>query len=380
MYNEPQMTMQFIIFDIVPPHTTIYEKSKRVEETKNLINTLTDGHGVISHIVQQRTHPNLNTYMGSGKIEEIKELIKSKKIYIVLNDIVKPTQVHELFMTFWESNPQIVVWDRVDLILQIFRKNAHTAQSKLQIELASMRHMGPRIFGMGMIMSRQGGGVGTRGIGETNTERMKRYWRSEIAKTEKKLTKLCADQKTRISKRQEKGVVTVALVGYTNAGKTSLFNALTGKSKLSKDMLFATLDSATGFVLSKYLNHHDSVKKLQKILVTDTIGFMHGLPPQLIKAFASTLTETVFADCIVHVADSSDANLDEKMSIVTQTLKDINVSDDKVLTVLNKSDLPPQISLEEVKYLIKSKNAILTSSTDTQSLKNLLSEIVTRIS
>ncbi|MFO0703668.1 MAG: GTPase HflX [Patescibacteria group bacterium] len=366
-----QNPSKFIVFDIVPPHTSLYRSDKRIEETVKLLENLTGDKGKVIHIVQQKTHPNLSTFMGTGKIEEVKGLILQDHIdCIVLNDIVKPGQIFDLTMALWHTKPDIKVWDRVDLILQIFRKNAHTAESKLQIELAAMRHMGPRIFGMGMVLSRQGGGVGTRGLGETNTERMKRHWREEIRKTEDRIKKLQEDLSERIRKRKDSGVKTVALVGYTNAGKTSLFNALTRKEKLSKDMLFATLDSATGYMKGDYDPNSPprSFEKRPPILITDTIGFMQGMPPSLVKAFSSTLTETKSADLILHIVDSSDKDFEEKIDVVENTLKEIGSDNIPSLLLLNKMDEPPQAPLARIVTLIKKYHAIPISTRDDESL------------
>ena len=156
---------------------------------------------------------------------EAKELISRERIdIVVLNGLIKPGQLYEMKMFFMKAKRSIEIWDRVDLILQIFSKHADTAESRLQIELAAMRHMGPRIYGMGMELSRQTGGIGARGIGETNTERMKRHWREQMKQTRDKLEKLARDRERQLERRKRVGLSTVSLVGYTNAGKTSLFN------------------------------------------------------------------------------------------------------------------------------------------------------------
>lgn len=364
----------FIVFDIVPPHTPDYFRDKSIAETLELVKTLTHGEGEVLHVVQQKTHPNSGTYMGTGKIEDLMPVIKNDKIEcIIVNDILRAGQIYDLTMAFWQVNPDIKVWDKADLILQIFRRNASTASAKLQIELAAMRHMGPRIFGMGMILSRQGGGVGTKGIGETNTERMKRHWRVEMKKTEEKLEKLQEDLKERIKKRKDRGIKSVALVGYTNAGKTSLFNALTHKSKLAKDALFATLDSATGYMSEDFDSSSPprSFNRKSPILITDTIGFMKGMPPSLIKAFSSTLIETKYADLIVHIVDSSDEDIVEKIAIVTKTLAEIGADKTQSLLLFNKMDLPPHAPLGRIVELIKEHKGIPVSTKDDESLRSV---------
>lgn len=381
-YNPPVSIPRFIVIDVVPPHTHVEESQKRLEETIQLIHTLTGGVGVVSHIIQQRIHPDQTTYVGKGKVEELFDLVKRERIdTLVLNDIVSANQVYNLKMALWKADPDVAVWDRVDLILKIFQKHARTAEGKLQIELAAMQHMGPRIYGMGMIMSRQGGGVGTRGIGETNTERMKRHWRDAMREVKLKLEKFQKDQTTRIQKRREQGIRTVAIVGYTNAGKTTLFNALTGKHKLEKDVLFATLDSATGYLKYKTLNSKFETRTEEDvlangsvhspILVSDTIGFIKNLPPKLIQAFRSTLMETVNADLLVHVVDASDPDIEEKIETVQRTLHDLGVEDKPTIMVLNKIDLPPGADMQKIKDIIQIYKPICLSANDSESTKTL---------
>lgn len=287
---------------------------------------------VVDAMVQRAENPDGATYIGPGKVLEVAEKVKAEKIdVVVVNGIAKPGQLFNLKKKLFDANKTIEVWDRVDLILFIFSRHAHTAEAKLQIKLAQMRHMGPRIFGMGKVLSNQSAGIGTVGIGETNTELMKRHWANAQKKVQDQLKKLSADRQRQMEHRKRIGLETVSIVGYTNAGKTSLFNYLTGKKKLAENQLFATLDSAVGKL---YL---PTLKK--EILVTDTIGFIKNLPPKLIEAFKSTLMESIHADILLHVIDASDLEMEKKIEIVEKILEELAVENKQRIYVFNKMDM-----------------------------------------
>lgn len=290
------------------------------------------GGEVVDTAVQHREVHDKGMYLGSGKLAEVKRLVIEQKIdVVVLHDVVKPGQLYEMQTELMKVNPEIEVWDRVDLILQIFAQHAHTAEARLQIELASMRHMGPRIYGMGIEMSRQGGGIGTRGIGETNTERMKRHWAAQMKKVEDKLGKMADSRQRQLARRRRAGLQTISLVGYTNAGKTSLYNRLVGKNKFARSMLFATLDPSVGKLFLPPAG--------EEILVSDTIGFIAGLPPELLDAFRSTLMEALAADLLLLVIDVADERMRQKIAVVEGVIEDLGLAGRPRIYIFNKIDM-----------------------------------------
>ena len=222
------------------------------------------------------------------------------------------------------------IWDRTQLILQIFKKHATTSEAKLQIRLAELNHRGPELSGMGIYMSQQAGGIGTRGVGETYTETIRRHWQKEIKTVENKLKKITLNRHQQMKSRKQSGIPTVSIIGYTNAGKTSLFNRISKKKDKVQNALFATLDSSVSTIFLQNIG--------KKIFVSDTIGFIHDLPTQLIDAFKSTLLETVNADILLHVIDVSDENMFLKVKTVNQILIDLNLEKVQQIFVFNKVD------------------------------------------
>lgn len=319
----------FLIVSILPHKITDLEAFNDLKELKQLVDAYEAK--VIDFVIQRREVHDKGQYIGKGKVREVGELLQKFSVdVIVLNGIVNPGHIFEMKTTWQKINSNIEVWDRVDLILHIFSRHARTAEAKLQIELAAMRHMGPRIYGMGQVLSRQAGSIGTRGIGETNTELMKRHWREQMKLTVSKLNKLTGERKRQLTRRNKNGIKTVSLIGYTNAGKTSLFNLLTGKKKLVQNALFVTLDSNVGKIYSPKL--HD------RILASDTIGFINNLPSRLIDAFKSTLMESIHADILLQVIDISDENYEQKITIVNNILKELKIEDKKRILIFNKID------------------------------------------
>lgn len=330
---------RFLPIHIINPRANSEKSLHTGEELESLITTY--GGQIIDRVIQKRENPDNATFIGKGKTEEVVEKVQQGKVdVVVLNAVAKPRQVHSLTKIFVKANPSIQVWDRVDLILHIFEKHATTTAAKLQIKLARMRYMGSRIYGMGFVMSQQGGGIGTLGIGETNTELMKRHWRNEIKKVQDELDKLSTDRQLQLDRRRKTGLKTISLVGYTNAGKSSLFNALTGKKMFVANALFATLDSSAGEMYVPQLR--------QQVLITDTIGFIRNLPMSLVNAFKSTLMESLHADILLHVIDASDPEIIEKIRVVKDILLSLGRNTEAdMLYVFNKMDsVTPDIKKE----------------------------------
>jgi len=333
-----------ILVDLIHPRMLPKQSMERMAELEELVNTY--GGIVVIKKYQRRFAPHPRTYIGTGKVEELAE--EGPKLgaeLVIVNDQLKPRQMYNISESLRKSKMQ--VWDRIDLILKIFAKHAHTTEAKLEIELASISHMGPRIYGMGMELSRQGGGIGTSGVGETNTEIMKRHLRARELSLREKLESCQTGRDLQRRNRKRRGLQTVAIVGYTNAGKTTLLNALTGRREYAANELFATLDTRIG---SLYLPG-----KQKTVLVSDTIGFIRDLPPDLIKAFASTLSEAVAADLLVHVVDASDKNVFQHVRVVEDVLEKLHALATPRLIVLNKTDAVSKAVVRRVRGLMPSE-------------------------
>jgi GTP-binding protein HflX len=322
-----------ILADVV--HFTV-PKAEALERMAEL-EALTKTYGGIAVVktIQRRAKPDYETFIGSGKVAEIlADAQATGANVLIINDLLKPGQLFRLEEAL--SPAKMKVWDRIDLILHIFDRHATSAEAKLEIELARLRHIGPRIYNMGAQLGRQRGGTGTRGgAGEGNTETMKRHLRERERTILKKLETYEGGRAEHRKNRERVGLKTVALVGYTNAGKTALLNALTKRKELSVDKLFATLDTRIG---EMYLPEIGS-----SALLSDTIGFIRDLPPSLIKAFRSTLSEAVHADLILHVIDAADPKIELKRAVVEDILASIGLTDRPTILVYNKCDLLKKI-------------------------------------
>lgn len=328
--SQPQL--KAILFDCIFPDTKVQEAQYRIDEAENLIKTY--GGIVIIKKIQKKIRPSYSTYISKEKIDEIiEENEKLKANIIIFNNELKPRQTYNLSDLVRIHNLQ--VWDRIDLILKIFEKHATTKEAKLEIQLASIKHMGPRIFGMGMELSRQAGGIGTRGVGETNIEFMRRHLQKMENGIKKDLEKCRKVRKLHRKGRKRKNLKTIGIIGYTNAGKTSLLNALTGKGAETADKLFATLDTRVGKMFLEGKNQIEG----KEVLVSDTIGFIQNLPPILIKSFRSTLEETIEADLLLHVIDINDPKMEDKIRTVNEILAQIDALYKPTIYVFNKIDI-----------------------------------------
>lgn len=291
--------------------------------------TLTAGLEVVGQVSQRLDHPHPNSYLGKGKIRELSEQKSSLRFdTIVADDELSPAQQRYL-----EDRLDVQVLDRTAVILHIFALHARTREGRLQVELAQYHYRLPRLTGRGVELSRLGAGINTRGPGETKLESDRRRIRHRIAELNREIERIRAQRSQNRSQRRSSGVPVIALVGYTNAGKSSLMNALTGAEVLSTDQLFATLDPTTRRM--ELPNH-------QQVLLTDTVGFIQKLPTDLIAAFRATLEEIEEADVILHVADASSTQVDRQTESVEDELEELGVAARPRVTALNKIDLVPE--------------------------------------
>jgi GTP-binding protein HflX len=282
----------------------------------------------VGHITQSLKQPTANFYIGSGKVNEIKSACELHDIDLVIfNDELSPSHIRNL-----EEVLEVKVIDRTILILDIFARRAKTKEAMLQVEIAQLRYMLPRLIGLTKSLNRQQGGVGSRGPGEKKLETDRRRIESQIAKLRRELKDVVKSRET--SRRQRKEEKVVALVGYTNAGKSSFLNVMVGqneeKSVLEKDMLFATLETSTRKVYTK---------NNQKFLLTDTVGFVHKLPHHLVDAFKSTLEEVTEADLLIHLVDISNEEYRHQVEVTNQVLDSIGASEVEMVYALNKIDV-----------------------------------------
>ena len=286
----------------------------------------TAGAEVAGVLIQKRERIHPGTYVGTGKVEELALLIaETGATGIVCDDELSPAQIKNL-----EQLLDTKIMDRTLIILDIFADHATTSEGKIQVELAQLRYRLSRLAGLGRSMSRLGGGIGTRGPGEKKLEMDRRLINDRIAQLRRELKEVEQHRDVNRAKRKRNAVPVVAIVGYTNAGKSTLLNHLTDAKVLEEDKLFATLDPTTRVL---------ELGGKQEILMTDTVGFIRKLPHHLIEAFKSTLEEAKYADYIIHVVDASNPQYEKQMYITYKTLDDLGVKDKTIITLFNKQDL-----------------------------------------
>ena len=309
---------QVLLVGIDLSQTDFYDSMDELREL-----TLTAGGNIIGQVIQKRRSIDKNHILGPGKLEEINDFVKQHGVDLVIfNENLLPAQIANI-----ENLVDCRVIDRTMLILDIFAQRARTAEGKLQVEAAQLKYLQPRLVGRRSDLSKLAGGIGTRGPGETKLETDRRYIRERIRKLDEEIEKLAKNRSLLRSKRV-KNENLVAIVGYTNAGKSTLLNTLTNADIYAEDQLFATLDTTTRRVV---------FESGSSALLTDTVGFIRDLPHEIVKAFKSTLEEAVFADLILLVADVSDPLCQDKIEVTKRTLEEIG-ADAKQISVFNKCD------------------------------------------
>lgn len=288
--------------------------------------TRTAGAVTVGSVMQSRESVHPATYLGKGKLEELKEMIYNLDATgVICDDELTPAQLNNL-----ERELECKVMDRTMVILDIFAGRARTSEGKIQVELAQLKYRAARLVGMRASLSRLGGGIGTRGPGEKKLEMDRRLIHQRIGQLKEQLEEVRRHRTLIRTQRDKSRTKVAAIVGYTNAGKSTLLNALTGAGVLEEDQLFATLDPTTRVL---------DLPGKQQILLTDTVGFIRKLPHHLIEAFKSTLEEAKYADIILHVVDASNPRKETHMHVVYDTLKQLGVENKKVITLFNKQDL-----------------------------------------
>jgi GTPase len=351
---------------LIGTHKLVGEGARSMDELADLARAA--GAEPVAVIVQVKQAPHQATYLGKGKLEEVKVAMAEYNAKVVLFDgELSPRQIRNLVDALEGGK----ILDRTELILDIFAQHAHTAEGKLQVELAQLSYLLPRLSGRGKMMDRIGGGaaggVGTRGPGETKLETDRRRLRARIAHLKDELDDVSRRRGVEREQRRKAGSIVVSLVGYTNSGKSTLLNALAGSHEVSvRDRLFETLDPTTRKI---DIARHE-------ILLSDTVGFIHDLPKQLVEAFRATLEEVVEADLLIHVVDASSDNwLSEKISTL-QTLRELEVDQRPITTALNKWDLVPEENREAI--LNRNPDGVTISALTGFGLDELREEIAAR--
>ncbi|MCL5073389.1 MAG: GTPase HflX [Actinobacteria bacterium] len=351
--------MALLVFVKIKSKEDTKNIEEEIEELKNL--TISAGANIEGYIIHKQLALNPKYFLSTGKLEEIKNLITKSQVDLVIFD--------EDLTSAQQSNLQkklsAKVIDRTALILDIFSQRARSREGKLQVELAQLNYILPRLRGKGTQLSRLGGGIGTRGPGEQKLEVDRRKIRKRISQLEEKLKQISIQRDTQRKNREESNVFLISLIGYTNSGKSTLLNSITESDVLVKDMLFSTLDSTTRKM---------HIPETEEILMTDTVGFIEKLPHQLVASFKSTLEEVKKADLLLLVVDCSNPNFNNHIKSVMSVLKEIEVLNKQILLVFNKIDKLENKQLETLK--IKYKNGIFVSALYKIGLEDLYLKII----
>lgn len=315
---------------------------------------------VVGRLIQTRESAHPATYIGKGKLLELKDMIwETDATGIICDDELTSAQLGNL-----EEELSCKIIDRTLLILDIFAARAVSGEGKIQVELAQLKYRASRLTGLGRSLSRLGGGIGTRGPGEKKLEMDRRLIRERISRLKRELKDVEKHRELIREQRKQSGLKVAALVGYTSAGKSSIENALTDAGILEDAMLFSTLDTTTRSLM---------LDNTQEILITDTVGFIRKLPHHLVEAFKSTLEEAKYADIIIHVVDASNPQMDEQMHVVYETLRQLGVEDRPVITLFNKQDrLEHPVSQRD----FRAEYSIMTSAKTGQGLEELKSALL----
>ena len=318
-----------ILVGVVQKDQTEHQVQEYLDELAFLAETA--GAVAVKRFIQKLPHPDSRTFVGKGKLEEIRNYAEGKNIRVIIfDDELSGSQITNI-----EKAIDVKAIDRSDLILDIFARRAKTAQAKAQVELAQYQYILPRLRGMWKHLERLGGGIGTRGPGETEIETDRRIVRNKISLLRKRLAEI---DKQAVTQRKDRGeFIRVALVGYTNVGKSTIMNLLSKRHVFAENKLFATLDTTTSKVV--YEN--------TPFLLSDTVGFIRKLPHHLVESFKSTLDEVREADILLHIVDISHPNHEEQIAVVNRTLHELNASEKPTLTIFNKMDLYEQKTFDE---------------------------------
>ena len=329
------------------------DTEKSLDELEELASTA--GAVTVERVVQNLSQIHPVTYVGKGKLDEIKDLLwETEATGIICDDELSPIQLGNM-----EDALNTKIMDRTLVILDIFANRASTNEGKIQVELAQLKYRQSRLVGLGKSLSRLGGGIGTRGPGEKKLEMDRRLIKGRIAQLNRELKDVKRHREVTREQRSRNQVPVIAIVGYTNAGKSTLLNTLTGADVLEEDKLFATLDPTT---------RNLKLPSKQEVLLTDTVGFIRKLPHHLIEAFKSTLEEAKYADIILHVVDASNPQMDEQMYIVYETLMNLEVKNKLVITAFNKQD---KVDGEVILRDFKADHVVNISAKTGEGLENL---------